>query len=75
MTSLDVASVGPIKEQLPPEIDYWHIKMTISLLQVSTNYRRPGDNKVPSNKITDSNKRQLPRWPIKKATKRSKKFF
>ena len=79
MTSSDVASVGAIKEQLPAEVDYWHIKMTISLLQVSTNYRRPGD-KMPSNKMpfvkgTNSNKRQLPKWPVKKETKKSKKFF
>lgn len=80
MTSSDVASVGAIKEQLPAEVDYWHIKMTISLLQVSTNYRRPADNKSPSNsmpyiKRINSNKRQLPKWPVKKETKKSKKFF
>lgn len=76
----NVASVGAIKEQLPAEVDYWHIKMTISLLQVSTNYRRPADNKSPSNsmpyiKRINSNKRQLPKWPVKKETKKSKKFF
>ena len=81
MTSSDVTSVGAVKEQLPAEVDYWHIKMTISVLQVSTDYRRPGDNKAPSNnkmpyvKRTNSNKRQLPKWPVTKGTKKSKKFF
>jgi len=88
MTSSDVASVGAIKEKLPAEVDYWHIKMTISVLQVSTDYKRPndkfpGNNKLPSNthmaykKTTHDTKRQLPSWSsaMKKSSKKSKKFF
>lgn len=82
MTSSDVASVGVIKEQLPAEVDYWHIKMTISLLQISTNYQKPGNNKLPSNthitnkKSSCDAKRHLPSWSVmKKSTKKSKKFL
>ena len=80
MTSSDVASVGAIKEQLPAEVEYWHIKITISLLQVCADYKRPGNNKAPSNskmgyKNTGNNKRHLPTWTSYKPTKRSKKFF
>lgn len=85
MMSSDVASLGAIKDQLPAEVDYWHIKMTISLLQVSTNYRRPGNNKTPSNSNTtykkttqlysSQSKRHLPSWNTYKSSKRSRKFF
>ena len=88
MTSSDIASLGPIKEQLPAEIDYWHIKMTISILQISTNYIKPGTtNKAPSNNSlykktvgyysqSPQPKRQLPAWTAKKQpSKKSRKFI
>ena len=84
--SSDIASLGAIKEQLPTEVDYWHIKMTISLLQISTNYKKPGTNKAPStsNSTTckktgyyhnSQPKRQLPSWTAKTFSKKSRKFI
>lgn len=86
MTLSDIASVSAIKEQLPAEVHYWHIKMTISILQVSTNYIKPGSsNKLPSNtnsikqqsrdNSSERFKRHLPTWSVKKSSKRSKRFF
>ena len=83
MTSSDIASLGAIKEQLPAEVDYWHIKMTISLLQISTNYKKPGTNKAPSNSNmyktgyynNSQSKRHLPTLTTKKPSKKSRKFF
>ena len=38
--SSDVSVLSRIKELLPDTVDYWHIKMTIAILMVSTGFVR-----------------------------------
>ncbi|XP_065905790.1 bifunctional 3'-5' exonuclease/ATP-dependent helicase WRN-like isoform X2 [Dysidea avara] len=81
----NVACLSSIKELLPVEVDYWHIKMTVSILQVSCDYTKPGHVKgTPGNgnmteKTGYSTKRQLPSWDrnfsYNKQNKKSKRFF
>ncbi|XP_065894550.1 bifunctional 3'-5' exonuclease/ATP-dependent helicase WRN-like [Dysidea avara] len=81
----NVACLSSIKELLPVEVDDWHIKMTVSILQVSCDYTKPGHVKgTPGNgnmteKTGYSTKRQLPSWgrnfSYNKQNKKSKRFF
>lgn len=38
---LDVSSLRRIKDQLPDHVEYWQIKMCVSLLMVTTGFVRP----------------------------------
>ena len=37
----------PIKEQLPPDIEYWQIRMVVAILIITTGYIRPGKELQP----------------------------
>ena len=41
MFYLDISSLRRIKEQLPDHVEYWQIKMCVSLMMVSTGFVRP----------------------------------